>query len=114
MYKIVSQHMGPMRSYAYWAGRPVEYAVGRWTSRAEGCGPLAAFGSLEALKSFTRSYMPHAHFPQRDEDGLFLLFECEIVPSEDACLWVNPNYRITPPPGTVTADRIMLVREVKI
>lgn len=110
-YKIVNDN-GTLRSYAYWACFPVEYRVGEWTNRPDGCGPLATFSDLDAVKKFINMYMACGYLPHEYSENIFRLFECEIEPSEDQRLWTGP-YHCMPPAGTLLADRVKLIKEVR-
>ena len=77
-----------------------EYAVGLWTSRKYGWGPLGVFASAQFAKEFGYSYAPAG----------FLLAECYYAPSPDNRFW-KPGYRpslCAYPLSTRFADRLIL------
>jgi hypothetical protein len=81
----------------------VIYFVDKWVEPRMGNGPLAVFDTFEDAESFA----------SHEEK----IFECKYVPSEEKILWRwHGSYELFAkgdfPPGTVLADKVMLLKEV--
>lgn len=94
-----------LRSYAYPAlFQTSVYAIGQWTERRPGCGPLAVFEVVEAVKRFLARSCSNGH----------VVASCYFEPSSDLKFWSkarNGNLltaSFAPPARTVFADRVIL------
>jgi hypothetical protein len=84
-----------------------EYFLGKTNKRKKGWGPLAVFDTMFNAEIFIEIEEPKGSID-------IVAFECEYTPSKDKNLWC-PDYEcnFTLPIGTVLADQIILVKEVK-
>ncbi len=76
------------------------------TTRAEGCGPFAAFRNLHSAYFFQRSFAW----------STATLFKVKIKESKEKCLWIDNDFYPFKalPPGTILADEFEILKEVKL
>jgi len=112
-YKVVRTFKTGKIISAYSDGHIVEYKIGEWVKRPDGCGPLAVFNTLENAKDFV---FKGTFGPTRK------IFLCEYESSILNYLWCRYTLQDKKmrrekhllPIGTQLAERVMLIREVGI
>ncbi len=101
-YKVVEKYNGRYRSCCV-VSSAVRYGIGFITERPYCCGPLAVFKKKEDAIRFRR--LP---FGQH-------VFKCKYTKSKDDKLWnITRRVWFELPIGTVFADTVELIEEVKV
>jgi hypothetical protein len=104
-YKVIVNCLGGhYESVAMFGIANVIYFVDKWVEPRMGNGPLAAFDTFEDAESFSV-----------DTD---MIFKCKYIPSKEKKLWYRGvGGRLFAkgdfPTGTVLADKVMLLEEIK-
>jgi hypothetical protein len=105
-YKVCVQSGNDFYSYMFLRRTDVrvKYSINEWAEPKKGDGPLAVFYTFEDAERFALI-----------ED---VIFECKyILSSKEKVLWYWVNgekfSKLHFPIGTVLADRVMLIKEIK-
>ena len=112
-FKVCYQNFLGKYQSAFLLGKNTEYKIGEWTKRPKECGPLAIFKYLKNAKLFIK----------RTEKitSMFAIFKCKYKESEEKELYyinfcgkklIN-NMLNGFPEGTILADKIKILKEVK-
>ena len=124
-YKVTRCSHGSHNSLTHSQMGKVVYAVGRWTTPNEGCGPLAAFKTMEDALHFAAT--------QSIANEHYRLWLCEAQKSAEKGIWMyvppwrrpvhgevakevknkDPYIEKNLPEGTVLCSAVKLLKELK-